>query len=152
MSGEILASVLLTHHNLGFFLDTMRRVRQSIRSGDFPTFRRDFTERLSARAGDARFLPRFLPLLGELAACFGEANQVRQGLEVIEETLARLEEIVVETGMVVLRPFMEVERAELTGLAGDAAGRRARLAEAHRLFRAMGATGHAERLARELAA
>jgi predicted ATPase len=41
------------------------------------------------RAGDARFLPRFLPLLGELAACFGEANQVHQGLEVIEETLAR---------------------------------------------------------------
>lgn len=41
------------------------------------------------RAGDARFLPRFLPLLGELAACFGEANQVHQGLEVIEEMLAR---------------------------------------------------------------
>jgi predicted ATPase len=41
------------------------------------------------RAGDARFLPRFLPLLGELAAFFGEANHVRQGLKVIEETLAR---------------------------------------------------------------
>jgi queuine tRNA-ribosyltransferase len=48
MSGEILASVLLTHHNLAFFLDTMRGVRQSIRSGDFPKFRREFTERLSA--------------------------------------------------------------------------------------------------------
>jgi queuine tRNA-ribosyltransferase len=48
MSGEILASILLTHHNLAFFLDTMRGVRQSIRSGDFPTFRRDFTERLGA--------------------------------------------------------------------------------------------------------
>jgi queuine tRNA-ribosyltransferase len=47
-SGEILASILLTHHNLAFFLDTMRRVRQSIRSGDFPKFRREFTERLSA--------------------------------------------------------------------------------------------------------
>jgi predicted ATPase len=41
------------------------------------------------RAGDARFLPRFLPLLGELAAFSGEANQVHQGLKVIEETLAR---------------------------------------------------------------
>ena len=40
-------------------------------------------------AGDARFLPRFLPLLAELAAFFGEANQVHQGLKVIEETLAR---------------------------------------------------------------
>ena len=45
MSGEMLASILLTHHNLAFFLDTMRGVRQSIRSGDFPKFRREFTER-----------------------------------------------------------------------------------------------------------
>src|ERR1051325_6638994 len=47
-SGEMLASILLTHHNLAFFLDTMRGVRQSIRSGDFPKFRREFTERLGA--------------------------------------------------------------------------------------------------------
>jgi queuine tRNA-ribosyltransferase len=46
--GEMLASILLTHHNLAFFLDTMRSVRQSIRSGDFPKFRREFTERLDA--------------------------------------------------------------------------------------------------------
>lgn len=49
MSGEMLASILLSHHNLAFFLDTMRRVRQAIRSGDFTNFRREFTERLSAR-------------------------------------------------------------------------------------------------------
>jgi len=48
MSGEMLASMLLTHHNLAFFLDTMRRVRQAIRSGDFSKFRREFTERLNA--------------------------------------------------------------------------------------------------------
>jgi len=48
MTGEMLASVLLSHHNLAFFLDTMRSVRQAIRSGDFPTFRREFTERLGA--------------------------------------------------------------------------------------------------------
>jgi queuine tRNA-ribosyltransferase len=47
-TGEMLAGILLTHHNLAFFLDTMRRVRQSIRSGDFQEFRRQFTERLSA--------------------------------------------------------------------------------------------------------
>ncbi len=46
MSGELLASVLLTHHNLAFFLDTMRRVRQSIRSGDFKKFQQEFTEGL----------------------------------------------------------------------------------------------------------
>ena len=48
IAGEMLASMLLTHHNLAFFLDTMRGVRQSIRSGDFPKFRREFTERLGA--------------------------------------------------------------------------------------------------------
>ena len=48
IAGEMLASILLTHHNLAFFLDTMRGLRQSIRSGDFPKFRREFTERLGA--------------------------------------------------------------------------------------------------------
>ncbi|HUS09366.1 MAG TPA: tRNA guanosine(34) transglycosylase Tgt [Pyrinomonadaceae bacterium] len=52
VSGEMLASILLTHHNLAFFLDTMRRVRQSIRSGDFPKFRREFTEGLNAHEED----------------------------------------------------------------------------------------------------
>jgi queuine tRNA-ribosyltransferase len=52
MSGELLASILLTHHNLAFFLDTMRRVRQSIRSGDFTNFRREFTEGLKAYDGE----------------------------------------------------------------------------------------------------
>jgi queuine tRNA-ribosyltransferase len=52
VSGDMLASVLLTHHNLAFFLDTMRRVRQSIRSGDFPKFRREFTEGLNAHEED----------------------------------------------------------------------------------------------------
>ena len=50
-AGEMLAGVLITHHNLAFFLDTMRHVRQSIRSGDFPKFRREFIERLSANRG-----------------------------------------------------------------------------------------------------
>jgi queuine tRNA-ribosyltransferase len=46
LSGEMLAGVLLTHHNLAFFLDTMKRVRQAIRSGQFAKFRREFTEQL----------------------------------------------------------------------------------------------------------
>lgn len=47
MTGEMLGGVLLTHHNLAFFLDTMRRVRQSIRSGEFTRFRQEFLERSS---------------------------------------------------------------------------------------------------------
>lgn len=48
MSGEMLACILLTHHNLAFFLDTMRRVRQSIRSGNFAQFRKEFAMHLCA--------------------------------------------------------------------------------------------------------
>jgi queuine tRNA-ribosyltransferase len=48
VTGEMLASILLTHHNLAFFLDTMRRVRQSIRSGDFTRFRREFIEGINS--------------------------------------------------------------------------------------------------------
>jgi len=47
-TGEMLASILLTHHNLAFFLDTMRRVRQAIRSGDFTRFRQEFTVRINS--------------------------------------------------------------------------------------------------------
>ena len=48
LAGEMLASMLLTHHNLAFFLDTMRGVRQAIRSGQFAKFRREFTEQLGS--------------------------------------------------------------------------------------------------------
>src|SRR5712664_1877961 len=51
LSGEMLASILLTHHNLAFFLDTMRRVRQAIRSGQFSKFRREYSEQLSSGLG-----------------------------------------------------------------------------------------------------
>lgn len=48
LAGEMLSSILLTHHNLAFFLDTMRQVRQAIRSGDFGRFRRELIEGLRA--------------------------------------------------------------------------------------------------------
>jgi predicted ATPase len=41
------------------------------------------------RAGEARFLPRFLLPLGELAACLGKAGEVAQGLATVDEALAR---------------------------------------------------------------
>lgn len=47
-SGEMLASILLTHHNLAFFLDTMKRVRQAIRSDQFAKFRREYTDHLNS--------------------------------------------------------------------------------------------------------
>jgi queuine tRNA-ribosyltransferase len=41
-AGEMTAAILLSHHNLSFFLETMRRVRESIRSGTFQAFRKAF--------------------------------------------------------------------------------------------------------------
>lgn len=45
-TGEMLAAILISHHNLAFYLDTMRKVRQSIKSGNFSEFRREFIERI----------------------------------------------------------------------------------------------------------
>jgi predicted ATPase/DNA-binding winged helix-turn-helix (wHTH) protein len=41
------------------------------------------------QAGDAKFLPRFLLPLGELAACLGEAGEVTQGLAIVDDALTR---------------------------------------------------------------
>jgi queuine tRNA-ribosyltransferase len=51
LAGEMLGAVLLSHHNLAFFLDTMRRVRQAIRSGEFTRFRREFLEGINSGVG-----------------------------------------------------------------------------------------------------
>ncbi|MGY8635215.1 winged helix-turn-helix domain-containing protein [Bradyrhizobium sp. 14AA] len=56
--------------------------------GDIATGLPQLREELN-HAGDARFLPRFLPLLGELAAGFLEADQIDRGLDVIEDVLTR---------------------------------------------------------------
>ena len=43
-SGEMLAAILISHHNLAFFLATMKRVRHSIRIDTFGKFRLDFLQ------------------------------------------------------------------------------------------------------------
>ena len=45
-AGEMSAATMISHHNLAFFLDTMRSVRQSITSGTFSRFRREFLNKL----------------------------------------------------------------------------------------------------------
>jgi queuine tRNA-ribosyltransferase len=45
-AGEMNAATMISHHNLAFFLDTMRRVRQSITSGTFAQFRKEFLSKL----------------------------------------------------------------------------------------------------------
>jgi queuine tRNA-ribosyltransferase len=39
LAGEMLAGILTTHHNLYFYLDTMRKIRQAVKSGNFEEFR-----------------------------------------------------------------------------------------------------------------
>jgi queuine tRNA-ribosyltransferase len=50
-SGEMLAATMISHHNLAFFLDTMVKVRQSIKFGEFESFRNKFLSNL--KDGDA---------------------------------------------------------------------------------------------------
>jgi queuine tRNA-ribosyltransferase len=45
-TGEMLAATLISHHNLAFFLDTMRKVRDSIKLGNFSRFREEFLSRI----------------------------------------------------------------------------------------------------------
>lgn len=46
-SGEMLAATLISHHNLAFYLDLMRRVRAEIKAETFEIFRKDFLARVS---------------------------------------------------------------------------------------------------------
>ena len=45
-TGEMLAAILISHHNLAFFLDLMSKVRDSIKLGSFSRFRKEFLEKL----------------------------------------------------------------------------------------------------------
>jgi class 3 adenylate cyclase/tetratricopeptide (TPR) repeat protein len=71
--------------------------------------------------------------------------------EEIESALERASELARETGMRSVEPKLHVELAELARQNGDEEERERELREAHRLFTEFGATGHAERLADELA-
>ena len=60
------------------------------RRGDVPAGLEILRKELEP-AGDARFLPRFLLPLGELAAGLGAVGEVAQGLVTVDEALARCE-------------------------------------------------------------
>jgi len=48
MANEILGAVLATHHNIHFYLDLMRRIRQAIEFGDLEEFSSELKSRLVA--------------------------------------------------------------------------------------------------------
>ncbi len=47
VTGEMLGPMLATHHNIHFYLDTMRRMRQSLLFGEFAEFRNRMRRNLS---------------------------------------------------------------------------------------------------------
>jgi tetratricopeptide (TPR) repeat protein len=69
----------------------------------------------------------------------------------IEASLGRVLELERGVGAKAYIPMAHVELAELARQSADPEGRERELREAHRLFTEIGATGHADRLAVELA-
>jgi hypothetical protein len=73
------------------------------------------------------------------------------GIEAASHSLGAAERLIEEIGAESFRPQLHEEHGRIADLYGDIAVRDRELAEAHRLYVAMGATGHAERLAKEIA-
>ncbi|MEP6946722.1 MAG: tRNA guanosine(34) transglycosylase Tgt [Acidobacteriota bacterium] len=48
-AGEMNAAIMISHHNLAFFLETMKRARAAIKVGAFQTFRHEFLRRLGEK-------------------------------------------------------------------------------------------------------
>jgi class 3 adenylate cyclase/tetratricopeptide (TPR) repeat protein len=69
----------------------------------------------------------------------------------VEAALARTLEAARAKNAKIFEPFVHAERAELAHQTGDDEGHQRELGEAYRLFVECGASGHAERLERELA-
>ena len=46
-AGEMTAAILISHHNVAFYLNTMRRVREAIRERRFQEFRVDFMQKIA---------------------------------------------------------------------------------------------------------
>jgi tetratricopeptide (TPR) repeat protein len=92
---------------------------------------------------------------GEILACIALARALVNAGDAnlsgdIESTLESAVSLVDETGAESYRARILEARAELARLVGNEPTRERELREAHRLYTEMGATGHVERLAREL--
>jgi hypothetical protein len=85
-----------------------------------------------------------------LAACPGPAPLDAAAAGRVAAELDRADALVAATGGAVARPELLCLRAELAERRSDAAGREAALRDAQRLALAMGAGGHAERIAARL--
>ncbi len=47
-AGEMNASIMISHHNVAFFIETMRKAKEAIHAGTFQLFRKEFLDKLKA--------------------------------------------------------------------------------------------------------
>jgi adenylate cyclase len=96
-------------------------------------------------------------IISEVPALLARAHVLRlsdgaRAAAAIEADLQQAMAVVERMEAHVYTPLIHVERAELARLLGDEAAYQRELREAHRLFVETGATGHAERVGRQLSA
>jgi hypothetical protein len=132
LEGTILSNLASAHLGRGEPDRAMASVEEAVAS----------TQRTHARLGEC--LAR-LTLARVLLATKGA-----EAVEDVERHLDRLSRLIAETGAKSYAPLLHFQRAEIARLAGNDAGRKHELHEAHRLFVGMGASAHADRLADEL--
>ena len=98
----------------------------------------------------------FSPRNATVRAHLGQARVLRCAsvtahAEAITAAFQTAEQLAREIGYAAILPWISEERAALALAFGDSGQHRARLEEARRLYEQIGATGHAERLAKQLA-
>jgi tetratricopeptide (TPR) repeat protein len=132
MDSGILGTVALAYFGLG----DQERARQAAEEG----------VALARRIGSGGF-----ELMARLAlARILRGTEGAKAIERVEGVLAAALAFCETSGTKGYEPLVRLERAELARLGGDEATRQRELRAAHRLFTEIGATGHIERLAKEL--
>ena len=118
--------------------------------GDLDRARREATALVEQRAReDVALLEAMSRITRALASLRADGADARTQ---IEDDFARTAELIDSRGLEQLRPSLHEARAEFARALGDEAGHARELRVAHRLYIEMGADGHAQRLAKELAA
>jgi tetratricopeptide (TPR) repeat protein len=142
---------LMREQRTGLFYEAYtltHRARVELRLGDVEQARSTIEE--AVRVGKEHHTRAW-----EIQAHLERARVLREldgsnGIEEASHSLGAAERLIEETGAESFRPQLHEEHGRLADLHGDIAARDRELAKAHRLYAAIGATGHAERLAKEI--
>jgi hypothetical protein len=128
---------------------TIYEARLHLGLGDTGRAVTDASAAIQGAVHDGNELAEVLARITRARACLrGRGAALRAE---VEDDLARITELIDTYGYELHRPTLHEARAELARVLGDEAGHARELREAHRLYVAMGADGHVQRLATELA-